>query len=165
VETKGRPRPPQPSKNLQPRPNCGSWASEAPLTTLIRATIDDELIVESAAVCSDVASIIEDTAAFIARAGTSRDETRLWAMNALETRRYTEGSSMLDRVVGTLLWLACRGHSGGERVEEAIRHGGVLECRFRRREQQPGTLEGLQFAVLPRTDEERLTSPGSSGVH
>lgn len=142
-----------------------STASGVPQTMLIRATIDGKLIVESAALCSDVPSIIQDTAAFVVRAGTSRDETRLWVMNALETRCYTEGSSMLDRVVGSLIWLACRGHPGGERIEEAIRHGAILVCAFRRREQQPGTLAGLRFAVLPRTDEERTTAQPSKGVH
>jgi hypothetical protein len=134
-------------------------------TMLFRATIDDELIVESAVICSEVPSILADIAAFIAQAGISRDDARLWAMNALETRCYAEGSDMLDRVVGTLLWLACRGHPGGERIEEAIRQGGILACRFRRREQQPGKLTGLQFVVLPRTAEQKVTAPQSKGVH
>ena len=129
----------------------------------IRATIDGKLVVESNV--ADVASVLTETDGFITAAGTSRDETRLWAMNALETRCYAEGSSMLDRVIGTLLWLACRGHPGGGKIEEAALHGGVLECRFQRRDGQPGTLDNLQFALLAPTEEQSGNAPGSSSVN
>jgi hypothetical protein len=131
----------------------------------LQASIDGTPILESAVEGADAGSILAAADDMIARSGVTRDDARAWAMDALETRRYADDARATERLLSTLLWLACRGHPGAGQIAQAVHLGGVLACWFRRDEGKPGTLAGLRFAMLAPTEEKDSRAPGSTAVH
>jgi len=115
----------------------------------IRASIEDRLILDSAVAGAQVASVLAEMDTMIATMGMTRDQARDWVRNALETGRYANDGRMTERLLSTLIWLACRGDPSGS-LEEALRHGGVtLECNYLGKAQgdEPGVLGRLRFIL------------------
>jgi hypothetical protein len=89
----------------------------------------------------------------VARMGTPRDAVWYWVKRCVGDR------TMSERLITTLLWLACREPYTGEEMEAVLRQGGLLECRFRE-----GKDDGL-FIVTPAAAETISASPRSGARH
>jgi hypothetical protein len=115
----------------------------------IKAMLEGRVIIESGIIAVGIESILTEMDAFTASQGITLDQARDWAHDALKTHRYATDVAMQERLLQTLLWLACR-RDPSKKLLEAIRHGGVtLECDYVGKEigGEPGTLGKLRFTL------------------
>jgi hypothetical protein len=94
---------------------------------------------------------------WMAAKGLSLDDARDWIMDSLENSEYADNPEATQKLLSTLLWVACRTEEG-QRLEELIRPGGVtLACAFNEHQrqeegQEPRTVRTVMFGVLPTSD-------------
>jgi hypothetical protein len=98
---------------------------------------DDQPTHVTTIAAADVAHYLTMADEMVAGMDTPRDAVWSWVRRCLGDRALSE------RLITTLLWLACREPYTGEEMEAVLCQGGLLECRIRE-----GRDEGL-YIVTP----------------
>src|SRR5262245_16971643 len=93
----------------------------------LQASIDGTPILESAVEGADASGILAADN-MIARSGVTRGDARAWAMDALETRRYADDARATERLLSTLLWLACSGTPAPSRSSKRCTRAACLHA-------------------------------------
>jgi hypothetical protein len=96
----------------------------------IKGSIDGKVMLTAAIKLTKVADNLAKADDMMASIGSPRDTVLSWARKSLGTQELAEDRAMSDRLVATLLWLACRGHATAADIEAGAREGGALECDF-----------------------------------